>query len=149
MRGGANRKTNRRRLNMKMNRGTKWMATLVAVVSVVAFSATAEARPGPRHGPPPMFHHHHHHHGGSFVGAMFGTALAVGVLGALSSVAEPEPVVVQQPVVYQPATVQQPVVVQQSAPAGEQQVVYQPAPVVVQQPIVVQQPVRYRYVSWW
>lgn len=136
---------------MKMNRGMKWMATLVAVASVMALSTTAEARPGPRHGPPPMFHHHHHHHGGSFAGALVGTALAVGVLGALSSVAEPEPtVVVQQPVVYQPApVVQQPVVVQ----SGDQpQVVYQPAPVVVQQPTVVYQTapvVRYRYSSWW
>lgn len=137
---------------MKMNRGTKWMATLVAVASVMALSATAEARPGPRHGPPPMFHHHHHHHGGSFVGAVVGTALAVGVLGALSSAAEPEPTVVVQPppVVYQPApVVQQPVVVQSG---GQQQVVYQSAPVVVQQPAVVYQTaptVRYRYASWW
>lgn len=133
---------------MKKNRGMKWMATLVAVASVMALSTTAEARPGPRHGPPPMFHHHHHHHGGSFAGALVGTALAVGVLGALSSVAEPEPtVVVQQPVVYQPAPVVQTVVQQ---PVVEQQVVYQPAPVVVHPPVVVQQPVvRYRYADWW
>ena len=131
---------------MKKNRGTKWMAVLVATALVAALATTAEARPGPAF-------HHHHHHGGSFVGAMVGTALAVGVLGALTSVAEPEPAVVvqQQPVVYQPApVVQQPVVVQ----SGEQQqVVYQPAPVVVQQPTVVYQtaPVvrYYRYSPWW
>ena len=138
---------------MKKNLGTKWMAVLVATAMVAALATTAEARPGPgpRHGPPPAFHHHHHHHGGSFAGALVGTALAVGVLGALTSVAEPEPtVVVQQPVVYQSApVVQQPVVVQSG---GQQQVVYQPAPVVVQQPTVVYQTapvVRYRYSSWW
>ena len=138
---------------MKMNRGIKWMATLAAAMSVMALATTAEARPGPgfRHGPPPM--HHHHHGGGSFVGAMVGTALAVGVIGALASAAEPEPVVVQQPVVYQPVPVVAQPVVAQTAPADgeQQQVVYQPAPVVVQQPVVVQtRPVvRYRYSYWW
>ena len=139
---------------MKKNRGMKWMAVLVATALVAALATTAEARPGPgfRHGPPPAFHHHHHHHGGSFAGALVGTALAVGVLGALTSVAEPEPTVVvqQQPVVYQTApVVQQPVVVQSG---DQQQVVYQPAPVVVQQPTVVYQTapvVRCRYSYWW
>jgi hypothetical protein len=144
-------------MKMKMNRGIKWMATLVAAMSVMALATTAEARPGPRfrHGPPPMSHHHHHH-GGSFVGAMVGTALAVGVIGALASAAEPEPVVVQQPVVYQPVPVVEQQVVCQPAPASgeqqqQQQVVYQTVPVVVQQPVVVQtRPVvRYRYSTWW
>lgn len=56
--------------------------------------------------------------------------MAVGVLGAIASAAEPEPVVRQQ-VVYQPVAVQQPPVVYQSAP------------------VVVQQPVVYRQASWW
>jgi len=105
---------------MKMNRGIRWTAALVAVVSVMAFSTTAEARPGPHfhgghHGPPPPVHYHHHHHGGgsSFAGALVGTALAVGVLGAIASAAEPEPVV-QQRVVYQTVPAQQPVVVERT-----------------------------------
>lgn len=73
--------------------------------------------------------HHHHHSGASFAGALVGTALAVGVLGAIASAAEPEPVV-QQRVVYQTVPAQQPVV-------------YQSAPVVVQQPVV------YRQACWW
>lgn len=119
---------------MKMNRGIRWMAALAAVVSVMALATTAEARPGPHfrghRGPPPAVRHHHHHSGASFAGALVGTALAVGVLGAIASAAEPEPVV-QQQVVYQPVAVQQPVVYQ-SAP-----VVYQSAPVV------------YRQTAWW
>lgn len=121
---------------MKMNRGIRWTAALAAVVSVMAFSTTAEARPGPHfhghRGPPPMAHHHHHG-GPGFAGALVGTALAVGVLGAIASAAEPEPVV-QQQVVYQPVAVQQPVVYQ-SAPA-QQTVVYQQQPVVVQRTVV-------------
>ena len=123
---------------MKMNRGIRWTAALAAVVSMLAFSTAAEARPGPgphHHGPPPVSPHHHHHGGASFAGALVGTALAVGVLGAIASAAEPEPVVVQQPVVYQPA----PVVVQQPA-VVQQPVVYQPAPVVVRQPAVYYSP---------
>ena len=120
---------------MKMNRGIRWTAALAAVVSVMAFSTTAEARPGPHfhghRGPPPMAHHHHHG-GPSFAGALVGTALAVGVLGAIASAAEPEPVV--QEVVYQPVPVQQPVVYQ-SAPA-QQTVVYQQQPVVVKRTVV-------------
>lgn len=143
---------------MKMNRGIKWTAALVAMVSVLAFSTAAEARPGPHHhGPPPM-HHHHHHGGPGFVGALVGTALTVGLIGAIASATEPEPVVVQQPVVYQPAPVvvqQQPATVVQTTAEGQpvqQQVVYQPAPVVYQQPVVYQPArpvVHYHYSSWW
>lgn len=113
------------------------MAALAAVVSVMAFSTTAEARPGPHfhghRGPPPMAHHHHHHGGASFAGALVGTALAVGVLGAIASAAEPEPVVRQQ-VVYQSVAVQQPVVYQNGT--AQQTVVYQQQPVVVQRTVV-------------
>lgn len=122
---------------MKMNRGIRWMAALAAMVSVMAFSTTAEARPGPHfhghRGPPPPVHHHHHHGGPGFAGALVGTALAVGVLGAIANAAEPGPVVREQ-VVYQPVAVQQPVVYQNGT--AQQTVVYQTEPVVVQRTVV-------------
>lgn len=142
---------------MKLNRGIRWTAALVAMASVLAFSTAAEARPFHHHGPPPM-HHHHHHGGPSFVGSCVGALLAVGVLGAIASASEPEPVVVQQPVVVQP----QPVVVQpqpQVAAQAADAAAAQPATVVYQQPTVVYQPapvvyrpapvVHYHYSGWW